>query len=221
MSERVEKETYKLYLGKVFKVFTVFNSGVECGVHPHLIKDVEIGTGATAIKLTVVAVGEKGRGRWEARIPIIGLRTTTKNVWGEETEVWDSPRLVKLLNTRKGHPKFEAIYSTSTNEVETTAIIVIMAVDGGYRGSVKYHGEEVSLKWPELVRLATGRSAQGAAGRMGSWPHPISIMPIDTGFGYTRGGRLYGKEPTFYFNYLPEKQLIRLTESERALVDLF
>ena len=100
-----------------YRIFEVDNTKVQCPVpEERNIKD---------YKISVVSVGEKGRGRWEEFIPI--------------TPSQEPIKYVEIGKTRSGRPRFNKANECTTNE----NVIVILKLYGGYRGRISYGGKFV------------------------------------------------------------------------------
>jgi hypothetical protein len=72
------------------------------------------------------------------------------------------------------------------------------------------------LPFPGEV-LATGRIAQGTAGRMGSGEQLIAVMPRGVWFGVTRSGRLYGAPARFWYRFNGETVEVYTDQERRVL----
>lgn len=149
-----------------------------------------------------------------------------------------------LTTTRAGRPKFRVEMKPNTDE----AAILVVNSTIGYRGSNTHTGDDDGWKclhcnqrWAENPPeqcpecratpykqfkpvpgkiLATGRIAQGAAGRMGSGEQHILLIPKDEVLRVAMSGRLYG-QPSEYFYVFDGQQVIKATREERELADLF
>jgi|GEM_PF-812743 len=213
------------------QVFTVQNGQVERGAALH------IHTLSNGMTIPVVAVGEEGRGRKQAMIPVANVPRSD-----------DAPgRLLyaDLGSTKSGGPKLIARQEPG----EDTEAIVVFETGIGYRGSNAHTGDRAGWKcrrWgckaegdgplPETcpdcghdvtIRfapfpgriLATGVIAQGNAGRMGSGEQIIAIVPKNVVFRTGYSGRLYGTPAAHYYIFDGE-QLLAVTWGERMATDI-
>lgn len=145
------------------KLFTVTERGVEAGIrvyvdpYPH------------------IALGEKGRGRWQERLAL-GRR-----------DFPDPPKVLvraSLLRIKKEERQFFLLVK---EEKEDPRALVKLAIPAGFRGSTS-----ITLA-DGVTEVVRGTCAQGAAGRMG---HHDELLVIASKPGVVarveRFGRLYG-----------------------------
>jgi len=191
------------------KIFTVGNSSAELGV---LVEEQQL-KGAD-VTITVISVGEQGRGRIKAYIPVANATP--------EEKVTN----VTLGKTRTGNPKFIAI--SPDNDTDTTdKCIVVMKHTAGYRGGAKVTGDRIDWNDVEkgfhpspLLTLVQGVIAQGIAGRMGGNSQYIAELPANKVFRISRSGRLYGAPKAMYGMY--DGATIKMVSwEERIAADLW
>ncbi|MDR3169319.1 MAG: hypothetical protein LBU27_06255 [Candidatus Peribacteria bacterium] len=192
------------------KVFTVSNGEVSLG---GLVEERETSTGA---KFPVVYVGENGRGRRLAFLPIQLLAENKKKFdAGEEVEVFN----VVVGKTQKGGVKL-----IETNEENSSEALVVMLTDIGFRGSNEHTGDysfimDAYFPFPG-EKLCEGEIAQGDAGRMGNGEQFIARIPKNEVFRAKRYGRLYGAPDEYYYVFNGET-ILAVTLEERESFDLF
>lgn len=175
--------------------------------------------GNEKIKIPVIAVGESGRGRKLAYIPVALLPETYK-VWQDRGICHID--FVNLGTTKSGAPKF---FETETDETPDK-FVGVFDTKIGFRGSNAHTGDRIDMAeqgnfhpFPGEI-LAQGTIAQGAAGNMGSGNQLIALMPYNTVFRTAYGGRLYGNPGSHYYFHDGTK-LLSLTWDERVATDLF
>lgn len=154
---------------KIRLVFTVSNYTTSKGAIAREI------TPASGFSYKAITVGETGRGRREARIPIKTEQSIVE---------------AASLYYKNGQPRFER--ETETNITEKSCVALIMP-SYGFRGGARF--ETISGK---CTVLAEGNTAQGNAGGMASASQAICIVEEGTLIKITRSGRLYGASSTGY-----------------------
>jgi len=212
------------------QVFTVIDGRVECGalLHSHTLSN-----GTT---IPVVAVGEKGRGRKQAMIPVANV---------PRSDAQGRLLYADLGSTKSGGPKLIARQEPGGD----TGAIVVFKTGIGFRGSNAHTGDragwacrrhgckaegdgqkpascpdcghDVTIRFapfPGKV-LATGVIAQGDAGGMGSGEQIIAIVPKNVVFRTGYSGRLYGA-PAGHYYIFDGKQLLAVTWGERMATDI-
>jgi hypothetical protein len=216
------------------KIFKINGENIFEGV---FVDSLKIKSTNTAIP--VIQVGEEGRGRYLASIPI-QLVTESYRKWqaGEPVNI----RYASIGFTRAGAPK---IIEERGNDC-TTHCLIINVSDIGFRGG-NYHftegvedTREVSIDidgWAEkclrnvnarigssiknaVDLLSAGLIAQGDAGRMGNGIQYIGILTRDKIIGTERFGRLYG-EPDTCFYFFNGSDLLVATKEERIISEIF
>lgn len=160
--------------GRVFRVFTVQAGDVQPGVK---------------LEHGCVVVGEEGRGRRKATVPVAGGVPSGGTLLA-----------AKVIATPSGAP---ALQAAPVESAETGYALCVLRTPIGFRGDNEHTGDfdkaaDVCAPWPG-VNLARGRIAQGAAGGMGSGEQVITIVPAETVFRARIGGRLYGAPPAWYY----------------------
>jgi len=148
--------------------------------------------------------GETGRGRFEARVPIHGIRK-------DKDGCPIVPAFVEYYE-KDGNPRLKAIY----DEVEDYSGYVYTTKEMmGFRGSMYY-------KFIDDVKvIAEGTHAQGDAGRMGSGQEYIIVVPKEIlkepytilGEGY-KEGRYYNNPGPRYVLYIADGGKITEVDGE-------
>jgi len=167
------------------ETFTVRNGQVEPGIN------VCDKTAKSGDKYKIVSVGESGRGRYEASVPVRGAKS--EKIFHAKTS-----------QTAAGNPCLIALEQSADNEF----CIIKFETGIGFRGSNDHtggrlrKGEEGEAKYifrpfPGEI-IAKGTIAQGNAGRMGSGEEILAVMPKNTWFRVVRNGRLYGSDGVHY-----------------------
>jgi len=213
------------------QVFTVIDGRVECGalLHSHTLSN--------GMVIPVIAVGEEGRGRKQAMIPVANVPRSD-----------DAPgRLLyaDLGSTKSGGPKLIARQEPGGD----TEAIVVFRTGIGYRGGNSHTGDragwacrrwgckaegdgqypatcpdcghDVTIRFAPFPGriLATGIIAQGNAGRMGSGEQIVAVVPRGVVFRTGYSGRLYGRPAAHYYLFDGE-QLLAATWEERMATDI-
>ena len=216
------------------QVFTVQNGQVERGAALH------IHTLSNGMTIPVVAVGEEGRGRKQAMIPVANAPLADAEAPG---------RLLyaDLGTTKSGGAKLIARQEPGTADTEA---ILVFRTGIGFRGSNAHTGDRAGwvcqkfatcrkegtgappaacpkcggtgfdltfAPFPGRV-LATGVIAQGNAGNMGSGEQIIAVMPRGVVFRTAYSGRLYG-EPADHYYIFDGQQVLAVTWGERMATD--
>lgn len=153
---------------------------------------------AAGFSYKALTVGETGRGRREARIPIKAAENETRAD-------------AVSLYLKNGQPRFER--ETETNITEKSCVALIMP-RYGFRGGARF--ETISGK---CTVLAEGNTAQGDAGGMASASQAICLVEENTLIKITRSGRLYGDSPTGYHFWDGHKWTS--TETKEEMEDFF
>ncbi len=166
----------------------------------------------TKVEIPAVQLGEKGRGRKPAVIPI-HLSEKTKQKWqcGEYIEI-DKVELTKNSADRW-------IFKETDQEPNNQFAIVIMKQPIGFRGSNEYYGAPTpSSHEPFTGKLiAQGVIAQGDAGRMGSGGQIAALVPKGEWFGTKIYGRRYGRPHNYQYCF-DGKNIVIATPEERELL---
>lgn len=126
--------------------------------------------------------GQKGRGRWEIRIPLsVRAFPVGERKFPMEGE-FDLLPLGK--EDAAGNPQL--VFVEGSGETEG-AQLVLWSLSPGFRGGASFSvgGEAVKV-------LAQGREAQGIAGGMGGAACPIVLLRGPCVLRWKRTGRLYG-----------------------------
>ncbi len=129
------------------------------------------------------AHGERGRGRWQYRLPIAGPASDTPPPSG--------PYTLHAIRTADGAPRLDAAGNPlyilrRARALEADAQLILWHLSPGYRGSATYTlGGHAEI-------LAAGEEAQGIAGRMGGAPCPVVLVRGPCQLRWHRTGRLYG-----------------------------
>ena len=214
------------------RCFTIENGKVSQGIR------VTAHTLTNGTVIPVAKVGERGRGRVEAFVPVFLSSENKKRLDNGEKVVIEN---CVLGQTQKGAHK---LIEDETGVEDKTQCLVVDLTDIGFRGGNRHSGDITSAKcaspteycsWGSkecigcrdndyttselpLNVLANGKIAQGDAGRMGSGEELIGILPANKVYRVSRGGRLYGAEPVFY--YLFDGATIQVaTPEERKILD--
>lgn len=204
------------------KVFTIKNGIVETGANVEEIKIEsrsmdsqsvhQSGLLSQKFSFFAISVGEKGRGRRLATLPI-DIRCINQ----------DSVVLnADIGNTKSGKPKL----FPETNS-DNTRCIVVFRTQIGYRGGNSHTGDRKNTEGDELQFeefpgeiLCQGTIAQGDAGRMGSGSQLIAVMPKGIVFRTGYSGRLYGDPKAHYYMFDGE-DIIAVTWEQREDSDIF
>jgi hypothetical protein len=196
------------------KIYTIDSGRVSDGA---TVSTATISNGE--IKIPVIQVGETGRGRKLAYVPISLLPENYKN-WQETGRCQVS--FVNLGKTKAGSPKF---FETAQDE-SPEKFVGVFPTKIGFRGSNYHTGDRVNMEeqgnfheFPGEI-IAQGQIAQGAAGNMGWGSQLIAIMPYQTVFRTAYGGRLYGNPGSHYYFHDGTK-LFATTWEDRIASDLF
>ena len=203
------------------KIFTIESGKVTEGVRVDAFT-----LGGAGVTIPAIIIGEEGRGRKLAVLPVQLLPEQYKE-WQEEG--YTHIHSATVGTTKVGKPKL-----FQTEDADTTEkCICVFRTDIGYRGGNShtgdrdggtrkgYWGEDLPTfhPFPGEV-LCEGEIAQGAAGRMGSGEQLIAIMPADTVFRTGYSGRLYGAPSAHYYIYR-DGQILSATWEEREVTDIF
>ena len=222
------------------RIFTIRSGKVIEGaqVESFILK----GAGVT---IPVVAVGESGRGRRLAIMPVKLLEDTFAE-WSAEgsTQI----KYAVIGKTRSGYPKLIEVAEPTTDD----KALVVFRTMIGYRGSNEHSGDlkkwqckqckgegsvvdldesgrcpkcgyyVVQYVWDPFPGevLVSGIIAQGGAGRMGSGRQLIAIVPRDVVFVTRYSGRLYGA-PSAHFYLFDGEKITSVTLQERLVADLW
>jgi hypothetical protein len=168
--------------------FTIQNGAVSAGIST---KTIEAQSGDT---YQAISLGERGRGRYEAVIPV-------RNCGSDEVVM-----CAEVTETRAGKPAVIADEHT-----ETDFALVAFRTQIGFRGGNDHTGCRTSAERNQQGRfefrpfpgkiLATGTIAQGTAGNMGSGDQLLAIVPKNVWVRAAISGRLYGANPPNYFYF--------------------
>jgi len=176
---------------------------------------------SSGIEIPVIQVGESGRGRKLAFLPV-QLNPTSQKVWDKEGVVFITYATVG--KTLKGAPK---IIEGGASIANTEALVVFPTMIG-FRGGNDHTGDRVEDCDPENISflpfpaaiLAEGAIAQGDAGNMGSGSQYIAVVPKNVVFRTRYSGRMYGAPSSHYYLYTGS-QVLSATWDERLASDLF
>ena len=166
------------------KAYTIANATKSEGIE---IARMEIKS--ANIVIPCIEVGESGRGRNLARIPV-KLLPAQKQAFDNGQNV--SIRYAKTGTTVKGNPQ---IIETEHDETPDSVLIAFRS-HYGFRGGCNHTGDRKDqnstdagfLPWPGTDLIA-GHIAQGDASGMGGNSQPLTIMPIDQVFRVAPTGR--------------------------------
>ena len=164
---------------------------------------------SNGVKIPVIEIGQQGRGRSLAVVPVVGLSGATRL----ETCNFENGRLISGGNS--------------------VGVVVVFKTPIGFRGSNSHsgdylrdekkfeYGEEVEVpvfdKFPGEV-IARGKIAQGTAGYMGSGEQLIAIFQDGDRFVIHRTGRTYGNWREKYFSVQEGKIQPALSPAEKKLL---
>lgn len=192
------------------KVFTVTNGTVNIGAD---ISEVKIES--AGFSFFAISVGEKGRGRKLANLPVDNRCIEDK---GNGVVV----RAADIGSTKSGKPKLFPEIKT-----DDTKCIVVFRTKIGYRGGNSHTGDRKNTEAYELQFeefpgeiLCQGTIAQGDAGRMGSGTQLVAIMPKGIVFRTGYSGRLYG-DPRAHYYMFNGNEIIAVTWEQRQDSDIF
>lgn len=150
-------------------------------------------------KMTVVSIGEQGRGREFSFLPVEGA--TPEQVI----------RHASIGKTLKGQYKLIANTLDSSNEC-----LLVLQTGMGFRGGSQVTVEgEGSLT--DLI-LIKGMIAQGAAGNMGRSTQYILRLPKDVVLSIKLTGRMYGNPDQYYARFDGFKMEL-VTAEDRKFLD--
>ena len=131
-------------------------------------------------KFYAITCGEEGRGRKLGFIPLAKVYQTKENIATDRfTEE------VEITKTQKGN--WLIIPSSEKKE----GLMLVTEWYGGYRGVISNNIDEL-VEQNKIEILATGRTAEGAAGRMGGEDQYILKILKSCKIYYTKHGRTYG-----------------------------
>lgn len=150
--------------------------------------------------------GEKGRGRWEVRIPLAAREFPTNEPPSPDQQY-------KLVDLHKQDPRGNRLFLLAKNQNEQDKQqLILLYLSPGFRGSAYYkvqgHAEVI----------AEGYEAQGTAGRMGGSPCPVILVKGPTRISWERTGRLYGS-PAKWIADFDGNQWIVAPEDECVLTE--
>lgn len=195
------------------KVFTINSGEVQEGA---VVENITIESGNFSFR--AVSVGERGRGRRKATLPVDDRACVQTNE--DEYRVIN----VDVGTAKSGKPK---LFSEKTSDNSKCVIVFMTKI--GYRGGNSHTGDRKKTEneedgivfedFPGEV-LSEGCIAEGAAGRMGSGSQLIAVMPKDVIFRTGYSGRLYGAPRAHYYMFDGEK-IIAVTWEERCDSDIF
>lgn len=220
------------------EVYTIIQGRVDRGVKIQRFKIQQ------EIEIPAVLIGEEGRGRQLAVMPV-QLLPEIYTLWkqGEDVCVLHAD----IGTTRSGRPRLIQIPTSSPDDSD---ILAVFYTTIGFRGFNVHTGDQVRIyckncgnsdigfcdwqvcpqcgsgaigyeyeSFPGSI-LLTGIIAQGDAGRMGSGEQIIARLPKNKVFRVGLGGRLYGA-PSEYFYCWGDGQLFCLTREQRLVADMF
>lgn len=198
------------------KVFTINSGSVSEGAE---VQDVTIESAGFTFQ--AISVGEQGRGRKQATLPVdgracVGSRETGRKVLNAE-----------VGKTKSGKPKL-----FSERDSDNSKCVVVFRTKIGFRGGNSHTGDRKGIEnegeynerlafeeFPGEI-LAQGSIAQGTAGRMGGGSQLIAVMPKGVVFRTGYSGRLYGNPSAHYYVFDGEK-IVAVTWEERIASDIF
>ena len=125
-----------------------------------------------------IKVGERGRGRWEERVPLAQSLRHLENITNAS---------VVKLPPKEGIDK-ERYLVVEEKETDNRAL-VLLRTPMGFRGYTKWTGLD-------KAKVIARTCADGAAGRMGSYQCYLCILEKGTVLTVIRTGRLYGARAT-------------------------
>lgn len=135
-----------------------------------------------------IAVGEAGRGRKLSRVAL-GSR--------DFDPAPETLTNASVMQTRKG-----TILVVAEQPHDHRRALVLLSTPMGYRGSTSWEGLD------DVVVLAEGIVADGAAGRMGSYLVRLVIVEPGTRLVCHRRGRLYGKPSEVHVCFTGDELLV-------------
>jgi len=127
----------------------------------------------------VLTHGQKGRGRWEIRMPLASREFPVE----ERTLPMDGE--FKLVNLGKKDARGNDLYILVRGH-DDGSWLILWELSPGYRGGASYTVEG------NAKIIAVGEEAQGDAGRMGGAACPIILVEGPCRLLWSRVGRLYG-----------------------------
>ncbi len=145
------------------------------GVQPATPSQIEV----AGRKFPAFTHGQRGRGRWQVVIPVFGSVPED----GEYT----------LLPTGKD-PSGQNRFAVKAGQPDGK-VLVFWSLSPGFRGHASY-----TVAGSAKV-IASGREAQGDAGRMGGAECPVLLVSGDCELRWTRTGRLYGEPAKWVAEY--------------------
>lgn len=193
------------------KVFTVSSGEVREGARVEEVKLESAG-----FSFFAVSVGEQGRGRKLANLPV-----------ERQACVADEKGNLKVLSAEVGKTKSGKPKMFAEKNAKNDRCIVVFRTKIGFRGGNFHTGDrmEAQAEKPEFLPfpgeiLAKGYIAQGDAGRMGGGDQLIAVIPKNVVFRTAYSGRLYGSPQAHYYIYDGQK-IIAVTWEERCNSDIF
>lgn len=172
----------------MMKCFTVRKGNVKEGI---AVENFELTSG---VVIPAVLLGEQGRGRSLAVVPVEGVPA------GER--IYNA----RLGVTRSGRPKLIATDNTEDN------VLVAFMESIGFRGGNHYEFP------PEAQVVATGRIAQGDAGYVGAGEQHLVVLPNYARVRVGYSGRLYGA-PRAYIYLVKGTAIYAVPEEHEDLLD--
>ena len=198
------------------KVFTINSGNVSEGAS---VEDVKIES--AEITFQAISVGERGRGRKLATLPVDQRACVANGEKGYKILT------AEIGKTKSGKPKL-----FSENKADDSKCIVVFRTKIGFRGGNSHTGDRLGVEnegeynerlafeaFPGEI-LADGEIAQGTAGRMGGGKQLVAVMPKDVVFRTGYSGRLYGGPSAHYYLFDGQK-IVAVTWEERTASDIF
>ena len=149
---------------------------------------------ANGMTISILSLGERGRGRKRLVIPINCPPETVIEA-------------VSIGETKSGRIRFYI----EKKPKNASACILMGNFYGGYRGSLEYHAD------PGIEILDVAWSAEGAAGRAGHHRQPLLKMPKNARLKIEKCGRTYGR-PHDWIAWFDGEKLIILPVEEYELI---
>lgn len=190
------------------QVWSIFEDKATQGVEAQIIA-------LPKFQIVGFAIGEEGRGREQAIIPVDLLPESSAELRERGSVLLKHAELGK---TRAGNPKL-----CETDAKPADSFLAVLRTPYGYRGCNKHTGDfdeqGNALPFPGEI-IARGYCADGAAGRMGGGEHLVAVIPMRTVFRADISGRRYGA-PDEYFYYHDGTTLYAFSREDREAADLF
>lgn len=191
------------------KVYRMSFGGVS--THPTL----QVETTPEGRQYAYFAHGERGRGRWEWRLPLHAGDFPVEGKYDPRLKSYREQdfALCTLEGTdQRGNPRCYLRrwdYTGRTGHPLPDQLI-FLSLDPGYRGGATWSTQVICDYADFWVKhLASGYEAQGEAGRMGGAECPVLLMEystLPTVIRWERTGRLYGSPAKWEARWSPESK---------------